>query len=117
MKIYSSKLDLIAPRVYPLQRILARYSQGRQRIKALNLLVDLNLRRSSFPPIDIFETEEGLVLLADLPGVTAETLELQVQDNRLTLFGRVQHPEPEDARLIHQEYRVGPFFAIIYSQR
>lgn len=61
------------------------------------------------PPIDIFETEEGLVLLADLPGVTAETLELQVQDNRLTLFGRVQHPEPEDARLIHQEYRVGPF--------
>ena len=39
------------------------------------------------PPIDIFETDEGLVLHADLPGVSIKTLELQVQDNKLTLFG------------------------------
>lgn len=61
------------------------------------------------PPIDIFETDEGLVLRADLPGVAAEGLELQVQDNRLTLLGRVEAPAPEDARLIHQEYHVGDF--------
>ncbi|WP_437230820.1 Hsp20/alpha crystallin family protein [Planctomicrobium sp. SH661] len=61
------------------------------------------------PPIDIFETDEGLVLRADLPGVTAEGLELQVQDNRLTLLGRVTAPAPEGARLIHQEYHVGDF--------
>jgi HSP20 family protein len=61
------------------------------------------------PPIDIFETEAGLVLLADLPGVTAETLELQVQDNKLTLYGRVAPQVPEDAELVHQEYQVGHF--------
>jgi len=61
------------------------------------------------PPIDIFETAEGLVLLADLPGVTLETLELQVQDNRLTLFGRVNWDLPPQARLIRQEYPVGHF--------
>lgn len=61
------------------------------------------------PPIDIFETPEGLVLLADLPGVTIESLELQVQDNKLTLFGKVTHELPTDARLIHQEYAVGHF--------
>lgn len=61
------------------------------------------------PPIDIFETEEGLVLLADLPGVTAETLELQVQDNKLTLFGRVAPQAPDNARLMHREYQVGHF--------
>jgi len=61
------------------------------------------------PPIDIFETDAGLVLLADLPGVTRETLELQVQDNKLTLFGRVKSPAPAGARLIHQEYGVGHF--------
>lgn len=61
------------------------------------------------PPIDIFETEDGLVLLADLPGVSGETLELQVQDNKLTLFGRVEPMIPEGARLMHQEYRVGHF--------
>lgn len=61
------------------------------------------------PPIDIFETPEGLVLLADLPGVTIESLELQVQDNKLTLFGKVTPELPPDARLIHQEYAVGHF--------
>ena len=61
------------------------------------------------PPIDIFETAEGLVLLADLPGVAPESLELQVQDNKLTLFGRVDAMLPEGAQLIHQEYRVGHF--------
>jgi HSP20 family protein len=61
------------------------------------------------PPIDIFENGEGLVLRADLPGVSGETLELQVQDNKLTLFGRVAQQAPDDARLIHQEYRVGDY--------
>lgn len=61
------------------------------------------------PPIDIFETEQGLVLLADLPGVTTETLELQVQDNKLTLIGRVSSPAPEGANLVHQEYAIGHF--------
>ena len=61
------------------------------------------------PPIDIFETAEGLVLLADLPGVTLESLELQVQDNKLTLFGKVKSEIPRDARLIHQEYALGHF--------
>lgn len=61
------------------------------------------------PPIDIFDNGEGLVLRADLPGVSGETLDLQVQDNKLTLFGRVAPQAPEGARLIHQEYRVGDY--------
>ncbi len=61
------------------------------------------------PLIDIFENEQGLVLRADLPGVTAEGLELQVQDNRLTLFGRVSSTVPDGAELIHQEYHIGDF--------
>jgi HSP20 family protein len=61
------------------------------------------------PPIDIYESEDGLVLLADLPGVTLDTLELQVQDNKLTLFGRVKLPLAEDAALRHCEYHEGDF--------
>ncbi|HEX6984105.1 MAG TPA: Hsp20/alpha crystallin family protein [Planctomycetaceae bacterium] len=61
------------------------------------------------PPIDIYETDEGLVLLADLPGVSLDSLELQVQDNKLTLLGRVKPPVPEDAELRYQEYQVGDF--------
>jgi len=61
------------------------------------------------PPIDIYESEEGLVLVADLPGVTLENLELQVQDNKLTLFGRVNRYVPEGAMGQHEEYGVGDF--------
>jgi HSP20 family molecular chaperone IbpA len=61
------------------------------------------------PPIDIYDSDEGLVLLADLPGVSIQTLELQVQDNKLTLFGRVAPAVPEAARILHHEYEVGDF--------
>ncbi len=60
-------------------------------------------------PIDIYQTDEGLVLVADLPGVTTDTLELQVQDNKLTIFGRVAPVAPSDATLLHQEYEQGDF--------
>lgn len=61
------------------------------------------------PPIDIYETDEGLMLLADLPGVSLDTLELQVQDNRLTLLGRVKPTVAEDAETRYREYHVGDF--------
>ena len=61
------------------------------------------------PPIDIYESDEGLVLIADLPGVSVKTLELQVQNNKLTLLGRVTNPAPANARLLHKEYEEGDF--------
>ncbi len=61
------------------------------------------------PPIDIYETADGLVLYADLPGVDSEGLDLQVQDNRLTLFGRVASAVPQSAEMLHQEYQDGDF--------
>jgi len=61
------------------------------------------------PPIDIYETSDGLVLYADLPGVTSEGLDLQVQDNRLSLFGRIQKRDSDAGSVIHEEYQVGDF--------
>lgn len=61
------------------------------------------------PPIDIYDSGDGLFLLADLPGVTIESLEIQVQDNRLTLYGRVTPVLPSKAQLLHQEFEWGDF--------
>src|SRR5436190_23543914 len=61
------------------------------------------------PPIDIYETGDGLVLIADLPGVSVKTLELQVQNNKLTLLGRVPNLAPANARLLHKEYEERDF--------
>jgi HSP20 family molecular chaperone IbpA len=61
------------------------------------------------PPIDIYESDEGLVLIADLPGVSVKSLELQVQNNKLTLLGRVTTQIPPNARALHKEYEEGDF--------
>lgn len=61
------------------------------------------------PPIDIYETDEGLVLVADLPGVNVTGVELQVQDNKLTLYGHAKSQVPADARILHREYEEGDF--------
>jgi HSP20 family molecular chaperone IbpA len=61
------------------------------------------------PPIDIYESEEGLVLIADLPGVSVKSLDLQVQNNKLTLLGRVPSLVPAGATLLHKEYEEGDF--------
>lgn len=61
------------------------------------------------PPIDIYETPDGLVLYADLPGVNADGLDLQVQDNRLTLFGRIQPTDMDGLTIVHQEYQMGDY--------
>jgi HSP20 family protein len=71
--------------------------------------VDDGVPRMLFnPSIDIYETAEGLVLYADLPGVTNEGLDLQIQDNRLALFGRVRNNHDGRA-VLHEEYKVGDF--------
>jgi HSP20 family protein len=61
------------------------------------------------PPVDIYDSPAGLVLLADLPGVHPKSLELQIQDNKLSLLGRCQTVIPPGARLVHREYEEGDF--------
>ena len=62
------------------------------------------------PLIDIHEGPEGLVLEADLPGVTEEGITIQLEDNVLSLHARVTSPVPEGARVLHEEYRVRDFY-------
>ncbi|MBS0261767.1 MAG: Hsp20/alpha crystallin family protein [Planctomycetes bacterium] len=70
----------------------------------------LSAERALFtPPVDIYESDEGLVLIADLPGVSVTSLELQVQNNKLTLLGRVTTQIPEQAKVLHKEYEEGDF--------
>ena len=94
----------------PEHEILAQESAGLPAGNAGVQFSQIPAERSVFtPPIDIYEDENGLVLYADLPGVTTDSLELQVQDNKLTLFGRVVETAAPDAAALHQEYDVGDF--------
>lgn len=61
------------------------------------------------PPIDIYEDENGLVLIADLPGVSGETADVQMEESRLSIFGRLTGGLPDDAVVVHQEFALVDF--------
>jgi HSP20 family molecular chaperone IbpA len=60
------------------------------------------------PPVDIYETGEGLVVKADLPGVAKENLDVRVENNLLAIRGRAAHAAPGDP--IYREYGLINFF-------
>jgi len=64
--------------------------------------------RYLIPPVDIYETEEGLVVKADMPGVTRENLEIRVDDGILTLSGKPTNGLPGASVL--QEYELLNFY-------
>ena len=60
------------------------------------------------PPVDIYETPESLVVIADLPGIDPAHLEVRVDNNLLTLRGQSQYQVPGDER--YREYTLVSFF-------
>jgi HSP20 family protein len=62
------------------------------------------------PSVDIFETDRELTLLADLPGVTAENLTIDLRENTLTLTGEVDSFERADEEDILVEYEIGKYY-------
>jgi HSP20 family protein len=66
------------------------------------------------PAVDIYEDSLGITLLADMPGVSREHLEVRVQDGTLFLEGEVNLPSPAELRLQHLELRE-PRFARAFA--
>jgi HSP20 family molecular chaperone IbpA len=62
------------------------------------------------PATDIFENEEAITLLADMPGVLAADLTIDLRDSVLTLTGRVTPQERDKESVLLREYDVGSFF-------
>lgn len=62
------------------------------------------------PQVDIFETDTELVLLADMPGVRAEDLNIDLHDDTLSLSGDVRPFEGPEESDILIEYEVGKYY-------
>jgi HSP20 family molecular chaperone IbpA len=60
------------------------------------------------PPVDIYETAAGLMLIADLPGVAPGDLEVRLEDHILTIQGKAKHAV--DAEPIYREFELANFF-------
>ncbi len=62
--------------------------------------------RAVVPAVDVFEDEAGITLLADMPGVPRDQLELHVEGDTLLIEGRVQPQTPSGLEAIYAELRV-----------
>ena len=57
------------------------------------------------PAVDIFEESDVLKLVADMPGVTHESLEVEIDNNVLSLEGDIALNMPEGLSALHAEVR------------
>ncbi len=62
-------------------------------------------QRAVLPPVDVFEDASGITLLADMPGVPKEQLELKVEGDALLIEGGVQSHTPDGLEAIYAELR------------
>ncbi|HRP75790.1 MAG TPA: Hsp20/alpha crystallin family protein [Rhodocyclaceae bacterium] len=61
------------------------------------------------PRIDVFEDSAGITLLADLPGVPKDRLELRVEGDTLQVEGEILPDTPEGMEAVYAEIRVGRY--------
>jgi HSP20 family protein len=65
------------------------------------------------PRVDIFETDQELILHADVPGARPEDIDLRYERGELLLHARVQH-EQRPSQLTLHEYEVGDFYRVFH---
>jgi HSP20 family protein len=61
------------------------------------------------PRVDIFETGNELTLVADVPGVRSEDVDLRFEQGELILHGRVK-PRHENENFLLREFDEGDFY-------
>lgn len=61
------------------------------------------------PDVDIFENQDALVLIADMPGVNSEGVDIHLKENELTISGRPKKEEKKLLTTIYTEYESGGF--------
>src|SRR5208337_277679 len=71
--------------------------------------------RSWAPPVDIYETEEAIVLKAELPGIDPKDVEVRVEDNTLYLKGERKYEKEVKEQNYHRVERSYGSFARSFS--
>lgn len=61
------------------------------------------------PPVDIYENGKSITLLADMPGVSPEHLEIDLNEGVLTITGRVVPVASAQEEVVVREYRPATF--------
>ena len=65
--------------------------------------------RAFLPTADIFETEDALTVVLEMPGVDRSNIDVNVENGVLMIEGRIDFSKYEDLQPVYSEYNIGPF--------
>ena len=61
------------------------------------------------PATDIFETDQALTVIMEMPGVSKENVEVNVENDVVTIEGRIDFSKYEGIQPVYTEYNVGNY--------
>ena len=70
----------------------------------------LKTQNSISQVVDIFETENDYILIANLPGVERSNIQVKLDDKSLILFGKINFEEAVNRKYILNEKEIGNYF-------
>jgi HSP20 family protein len=65
--------------------------------------------RVFLPVADIFETEQTLTVILEMPGVAKENVDVSVENDILTIEGRIDFSKYEGLQPVYTEYNIGHY--------
>jgi HSP20 family molecular chaperone IbpA len=66
-------------------------------------------RQCFIPKADIYESEEEIMVIADIPGASKESVDITLEKNVLTIDAFVDPEFPEGYTLAYGEYEIGDY--------
>jgi HSP20 family protein len=61
------------------------------------------------PVTDIYETESGLTIVMEMPGITKESVNVDLQDDVLRIEGQIDFSKYKGMEPLYTEYNVGHY--------
>jgi HSP20 family protein len=65
--------------------------------------------RYYMPAADIFETDDALTLMLEMPGVTKNNVDVQIENDLLRVEGKIDYSAYKDIEPVYTEYNVGHY--------
>jgi len=65
--------------------------------------------RAFLPTTDIFENEDALTVVLEMPGVDKSNIDVDIENGTLTVEGRINFDKYKDMQPTYSEYNVGPY--------
>jgi HSP20 family molecular chaperone IbpA len=70
----------------------------------------LKTQNSVSPVVDICETENDFILIANLPGVERNNVQVKLDDEQLVVFGKINYEDAVSRKYILNENEIGNFY-------